>query len=274
MRLALAAALAALAFAVPAAAQPDPARILVGALERTARNVPEEVDDYTMALSWGGLEMDVYVAREHGQFYSMGENQFGVAGLLVATLLWPRLAMVYEPKMDARHRAILGVRYLRADSVDGRPVHVLLAPGLDVPWELIDAPDSVVVFVDTETRQFLHLAVAGTTAPQAEGPLMNGGRVQAAFTFGDYRETDGVTVPRRVRMEMRIQTELSEENSKELREEVHAVMVMAREEDPEHAEQQVEAIRGVMRMVRGEPWVLESTIGDVRVNTGLPDWVH
>jgi hypothetical protein len=265
--LALAAALV-LALAAPAAAQPDPAQILIGALEQAARNLPDRVADFTMTVSEDDGRTELYVWREGDEILTTVDDEMVTSSML----LWPDLAALHHDGMNARDENVAGVEYMRADTVEGRPVHVLLTPGLDLGWGEEDRPDSVLVFVDAETRQVLRLAISDEQRPTGERLNERGGRSEMTITFGDYRETDGVTAPRRMRVWMRMRLNLDDADRRALREEGAAAVAEA-EAAGEAARNEVRYLRRMISLYQGEPVVTESVIHEVRVNSGRPEWV-
>lgn len=259
---------AALVVAVPAAAQPDPAQILIGALEQAARNIPDDVKDFTMSVSDEDGRTELYVWREGDEILTTVDDEMVTSSML----LWPDLAALHHAGMNARDANIAGVEYVRADTVEGRPVHVLSAPGLKLLGEEADVPDSILVSVDTETRQVLRLAISGEQRSTGESLFERGGHSAISITFGDYRKREGVTAPRRMRVAIRMRLNLSDEDRQALRAEGAAAIAEA-EAAGEEGRLEARVIRRMVAMFQGEPVVEESVIHEVRVNSGRPPWV-
>jgi hypothetical protein len=267
MRLSLVLAGAALALAVPAAAQPDPAQILRGALEQAHRNAPDEVRDYIVTVSSGPLRTELYVWRENYQMYVQGRDWGRLGGMLEAIAMWPALGM-FE---DGESLEWLGshARYEGAETVGGRRAHVVTAP-LRLQWNVADLPDTTRVSVDARTRQILRIAAAGPI-PDGEGLMGNGGHNDVAITFGDYRATDGVTVPRRIRFEMRMRLDMDDAERAQMRRVTDAAIAQ-QEVLGASGQQAAFMLRQTRRMLEGEAMVIDMAIEGVRVNTGRPDW--
>jgi hypothetical protein len=276
MRLPIAvAAVAALALAVPAAAQPDPARLLGEAYERAHRNVGTEVRDYTLTVAAGAFRSQVYLSRNEESMSVQGQDPFGMGAFIVEMIQFIPSSPEYPLEMDAEDSQLAGVEYLGTDTVDGRPVHVLMAPGLEVRWGPGDTPDSTRVYVDAQTRQVLRVAAAGAHEPNDDaGPMSRGGHTAISITYSDYRETDGVTVPRRMRLEMRQRLELDEAERQDVRTQANAQLVEVQAEGGEGAASGAELIRHMLRIIEGEAVVIDAIVEEVRVNAGRPEWAY
>jgi hypothetical protein len=261
------AAAAALSLSAPAAAQPDPAQILREALEQAHRNAPDEVRDYIVTVSSGPLRTELYVWRENYRMYVQGRDWGRLGGMLEAMAMWPALGRFNDPaslEWLGSH-----ARYESAETVDGRRAHVVTAP-LRLQWNVADLPDTTRVYVDAPTRQVLRIAAAGPIE-EGEGPMGNGGHNDVAITFGDYRATGGVTVPRRIRFEMHMRLDLDDAERAQMRRETDAAIAQ-QEALGEDGWQAAFMLRQTRRMLEGEAMVIEAVIEDVRVNTGRPDW--
>lgn len=269
MRIAVLAAGAALALAVPAAAQPDPAQILREALEQAHRNAPDEVRDYIVTVSSGPLRTELYVWRDNYRMYVQGRDWGRLGNALEAMAMWPALGVFNYNDPASMEWLGSQARYEGAETVDGRRVHVVTAP-LRLQWNVADLPDTTRVSVDARTRQILRIAAAGAIE-DGEGPMGNGGHNGVAITFGDYRTTDGVTVPRRIRFEMRMQLDLDDAERAQMRRETDAA-VAQQDALGERGQQAAFMLRQTRRMLEGESMVIEAVIEGVRVNTGRPDW--
>lgn len=274
MRRTIAVAAAALTLALPAAAQPDPEQLLNDAYEQAYLNIPEEVRDYTMSVAAGAFPTRIYVLREEITMDVQGQDERSMGAFVREMVQYPHIATAYRPGgWGVGYARTAGAEYLGTDTVDGRPVHVLMVPGLEVHWNVADMPDSTRVYVDAQTRQILRLAVSGTREPgRGVGPTSKGGRTDLVVTYADYRETDGVTVPRRMRLEMRIRVDVDDAERQELRAESNAAILEVEAQGGERAASDAEIIRRLLRMMDGETMVIDAVVEEVRVNGGKPDW--
>lgn len=273
MRRILAAAAAALALAAPAAAQPDPMQLLSDAYERAHHNIPAEVQDYTMTVAAGAFRTQVHVSRSGGGMYVRGQDEGRQGGLVLEMVQYPEISTAYSPGMDPGYGRLAGVEYVGADTVDGRPVQVLMVPGLQVRWNVAEMPDSTRVYVDAQTRQVLRLAVSGAReSGGGVGPMATAGRTDLSVTYSDYRETDGLTIPRRMRMEMRLRMDVDDAERQALRAQGNVVLREVEAQGGERAASSAEIIRQMLRMIDGEPMVIDAVVEEVRVNAGKPDW--
>lgn len=260
--------LTALALAGPAAAQPEPepAQILRGTLEQAHRNAPGEVRDYIVTVSSGPVRTELYVWRDNSRMYVRGRDGDRLGEMLEAMAVWPDLGMFHE--RESMERLGSQARYEGADTVDGRRVHVVAAP-LRLQWNVADLPDTTRVYVDEQTRQILRIAAAGPI-PDGEGPMGNGGHNGVAITFGDYRATDGVTVPRRIRFEMRMRLDMDDAERAQMRRETDAAIAQ-QDALGERGQQAAFMLRQTRRMLEGDAMVIDMAIERMRVNTGRPD---
>jgi hypothetical protein len=98
------------------------------------------------------------------------------------------------------------------------------------------------------------------------------GRTDLSVTYSDYRETDGRTIPRRMRLEMRIRMDVDDAERQALRAQGNATLSQAEAQGGERAASSAEIIRHMLRMIDGEPMVIDTVVEEVRVNAGKPDW--
>lgn len=265
MRLFAAVATAAvLALATPAAAQPDAGRIMQGALEQLLRNVPDEVRDYTMTISSGPMRAELYVYRSEDGWETEIPYDGGVADFFLEMVVWPALS-------TAAGQDLVDVRYLGADSLEGRAVHVLDAPvpGLEVAG--IEMPGFARVHVDAETRQVLCVATSTEIEP-GEGLLADGGHAELALTFGGYETADGVTLPRRMHMRFHLQVNAPQASLAEARREIEALLAETATETSDDATEGRTMLEMMLRMLNGEPVDVSAVVEEVRVNPGPPRW--
>ncbi len=270
MRISLALATAALALAAPAAAQPHAGQIMHDALEQAHRNVAPEVRDYTLTISSGPVRTRLYVYRVQDGWKISEEADAPLADLFESMLIGPALAGAYRP--DGAAQLDAEVRYLGADSVDGRAAHVLAAqvPGLRL--ETMDLPDSAHVYVDAGTRQVLRVATSTDMEPSYSGAMVNGGHLDMVLTFGGYETIDGVTLPRRMHVQVRMQTRMGDEQRAAMRSEVSAMLQDAAADTSQEAAQIRLLTEMFLRMLDGEPMDIPAVVEEVQVNAGPPAW--
>lgn len=264
MRLFAAVATAAvLCLPAPAAAQPDARQIMHGAVEQLRRNVPAEVRDYTLTIRSGPLRSELYVYRSEDGWTTEIPYDGGVADLFLEMAIWPALSTAGQDLAD--------VRYLGADSLEGRAVHVLDAPvpGLEVAG--IEMSGSARVHVDAETRQVLRVATSTELEP-GEGLLAEGGHAEVALTFGGYETADGVTLPRRMHMHFRLQLNVPEAQRAEARREIEAMLAGSGADTSDEATEGRTMLEIMLRMLNGEPVDVPAVVEEVRVNAGPPGW--
>ncbi len=273
-----AAALAALTLAAPAAAQQDALEVLRDAMEQLARNT-EGVDDYTLTLRAGGLRTSAYVFREGDTWDVAGPDDGEVNELMRSVVLWPLFsAMVADfPDPDEMSEDALeewGDGFvLAAETLDGRRVHAL-SMNLDglVDEDGSEMPDSVRLFVDTQTRQILRMYMGGLLADMAEISPTSG-EVAMTMDFRDYRETDGVTVPRRLRLDMRMDLGLTAEQRMMMQAGIQAARAEAAADDSAEGRETVAVIDLFMGLIADGHLAMDVDVEDVQVNTGPPAWL-
>lgn len=265
-------ALAALALAAPAAAQPAADELVRGAAARLAANAPATVRNYSLTLVHGADTLPVYVHRDSANGAWEVETPGGPAsaGMLEMAMIWPQLGDPHA--LDILPRNAHHTRYLREDRVGGRRVHVVSALyGDDPPAE---QPDSSLLFVDAETRQVLRLHFSGPMQNDGDGGLIRGGgRIMLEAELGDHRETDGLTVPRQVRLILRMDgLELSAEEREEARAELDDLREQMRTETEPVVRGFLQMVELLARLVVEGRIELPVAVENVRVNTGPPAW--
>ena len=262
-----AAALAALSLAAPLRAQ-DPAQILSGALEQLARN-HGGARDYTLVVSQGEHRGEVFVHREGGEWEVVTQEGSIRGQLLGAAVVWPMLSNPGE--MEIQDINAHALRYLGTDTAGGRRAHVVSGIFGEEPPE--EQPDTSLVYVDVETRQILRMHFAGSAPP---GEAMAPGapeKMSLTMRMGDYRETDGVVVPRRLHLTLRMDMASADpEELAAMRKEMEELREMQEMSSPEMAEF-VEMIELFGQLLMTGELDLPVTVVEVRVNTGPPAWV-
>lgn len=275
MRLSAAvAAIASLVLAAPAAAQPDASRILLGALEQAHENVPAGVTDYVVTVASGSLRSRLYVYRQGDGWAMDEETDAPLADAFQGMFIGPRLAAEFSPAATELPTGMQDARYLGMDTVDGRAAHVLMSrvPGLTV--ETLPVPDLARVTVDAETRQVLRIASSTDHEPSPGGAMVNGGHLDMETTYGGYESINGVTLPRRMRMVLRMQVNLGEEQRAAMRDEMRTTFDGLAADTSQDAEQTRMLISMFLRMLDGGAMEIPGTIEDVQVNTGRPEWAR
>lgn len=275
------AAAAALLLAVPAAAQPDhdpdPAQILLGALERARENVAAGVEEYVMTLALGPARPQLYAHRHADGWTIDEEDDAPLADLFQGMAVWPRLAASVPPGATAADvdAAYPRLRYLGTDTVDGRTAHVVRARVPDLTLETMPLYGSAEVSIDAETRQVLRIAISTDIDAGEGGVMANGGHVAMTITFGGYEAVGGVTLPRRWGMHVRMRTRLTDEQLAAERAEMALVLEQEGQlggGTPAEALQNRMLIEMFIAMLDGKPMEVAAELQDVRVNTGPPDW--
>lgn len=274
-----AAALAALTLAAPAAAQDNAVEVLRGVLEQLAENT-EGVDDYTLTLRAGELRSSVYVFRDGDEWEVASPDDEEMSELLQTVVVWPMFGdmagqfpdpdEVTEEDMEE----LEGVFSLASETLEGRRAHALylnLREFVDEGDE--DLPDSMRIFVDPQTRQILRMHVAGMVADMGEfAPGGGGGDVEVTMDFRDYRETEGLTVPHRLRMDMRMDLGLTDEQRLMMQAGIQAARAEMEADDSEEGRQAAAFIDMFISLLTEGRMAMDVAVEDVQVNTGPPSW--
>lgn len=274
-----AAALAALTLAAPAAAQENAVEVLRGVLEQLAENT-EGVDDYTLTLRAGELRSSVYVFRDGDEWEVASPDDEEMSELLQTVVVWPMFGdmagqfpdpdEVTEEDMEE----LEGVFSLASETLEGRRAHALylnLREFVDEGDE--DLPDSMRIFVDPQTRQILRMHVAGMVADMGEfAPGGGGGDVEVTMDFRDYRETEGLTVPHRLRMDMRMDLGLTDEQRLMMQAGIQAARAEMEADDSEEGRQAAAFIDMFISLLTEGRMAMDVEVEDVQVNTGPPSW--
>jgi hypothetical protein len=270
------AASATFAFAVPASAQPDPGRILAGALEQTHQNVPAGVSDYLMTFATGPVRTQLYVHRSEDGWEVEEQEDAPLGDMFQGMTIWPQISTVFRPGATEQQLTALReeARYLGTDTVEGRAAHVLMwqVPGLKI--ETMEIPDTARVYVDAETRQILRVATSTDIPPGEGGAMAEGGHLDMVMTYGGYASADGLTLPQRMRMQLRMQINLGEARRTQMREEMQQVLAELAADPSEEAAQNRLLFEMFLRILNGEEMNIPATVESVRVNTGRPEWAQ
>lgn len=263
-----AAALATLLLAAPAAAQPSGTQVLRGAVEAINRSHGPEVRDYTFTMVHGGTRTPVYVERGDEEWMVHASEESPMGSLMSMAVLWPSFATAGTDAGDMEAE-LEAARYVRAETVDGRATHVVSADlGEDVTQEV----DSALLYVDAENDRLLRMHVVGTM-PE-EGGQFAGGNMRLTVDMLDHRETDGVVVPRRVRVRMMLQMpDMSDADRAEMSMAVAAVRLQLQGSTDPGERGMLAVVEMFATMLEGGEMDLPMTVEDVAVNTGPPAWL-
>jgi hypothetical protein len=273
-----AAALAALTLAAPAAAQENAVEVLRGVLDQLAENT-EGVEDYTLTLTAGSLSSSVYVFRDGDEWEVVSPEDEELGELLQTVVIWPMFGDMASEFPDPDEvteedlEELEGIFSLGSEAIEGRRAHALylnLREFADDGDE--DMPDSMRIFVDPSTRQILRMHVAGMVAEMSEMAPGGGGEVEVTMDFRDYRETDGLTVPRRLRMDMRMDMGLTDEQRLMMSAGIQAARAEMEADDSEEGRQMAALIDMFIGLLTDGRMELDVRVEDVRVNTGPPSW--
>jgi hypothetical protein len=279
MRLSAFAAAVALLLPVHATAQPepDPAQILLGALERARENVPAGVEEYVMTLTLGPARAELYAHRDADGWTIDEEDDAPLADLFQGMAIWPRLAASVPPGATAADvdAAYPRLRYLGTDTVEGRTAHVVMAHVPDLTLETMPLSGAANVSIDAETRQVLRIAISTDIDAGEGGVMANGGHVDMTITFGGYEAVGGVTLPRRWMMHVRMRTGLTDEQLAAERGQMASMLDQAGQlgsGTSAGALQTRMLIEMFIAMLDGKPMEVAGVLDDVRVNAGPPEW--
>lgn len=272
-RLLFAAALAIAALAPPAAAQTEAAeQMMLGAMDRLARNHGENVRDYSFTLVYGTTRIPVYVHRVEGEWEVETPPEPAIAEMLSAAVLWPALATL--PAEEDGHEMEEMAFRMERDTVEGRPAHVIFVAFAQTSMMGESLPDSMRLYVDEASSQVVRLEGSTNVQPDEEDgpPFGQGGRATIRVDLADYEETDGLTIPRRLRLQMQMELGGDDKQIQSLREDVaNARQMLAGDTSPEGQEMRV-MMEVLDEMLSERGMDLPMTVQDLRVNAGRPSW--
>jgi hypothetical protein len=277
MRFAAAAAtLAALVLAAPAAAQPNALQVVRGVITQLDRNA-EGVNDYTLTLRAGPMTSDIYVYRDGDEWEVASNEDEELGEMLEGLVMWPAFGEMahefpQEGEVSDAELAELGemVR-VTEDRLDGRAANVLFMR-MDGLMENEEMPDSLRMYVDPSTNQIMRIHVAGSAAGmEGMGPVA-AGDMEVTMDFRDYRATEGLTVPRRLRMDMRVEMEIPDEQKQMMATAMQAAQMEAAGNASEEGRQMAAMIEMFMGLLTEGHMELDVEVAEVRVNQGPPSW--
>jgi hypothetical protein len=261
------AALAVLTLAPAAAAQPSGGDVLRGAVETLNRSHGPAVNDYAFTLVHEDVRTPVYVERGEEDWTVHGPEDSMMGDFMVMAVVWPQL-MAVSPSAD-EYEGLQAARYAGAERVEGRRAHVVAIPaGEEFGMGNVD---SLTLFVDARNRHLLRVRVAGSM-PQGGSPV--GGDMRLGVDMLDHRETDGVVVPRRLRVRMTLMMpEMDADERAQMMMGIGAMQARLQESDEPEAKEMLAAIQLFSALVSGGEMDLPMTVEDVVVNGGRPRWL-
>lgn len=275
-----AAALAALTLATPAAAQPSNAlEVVRGVMQQLSAN-SEGVQDYTLTLRSGELSTDVYVFRDGDEWEVATPDDEEVGEVLKSLVVWPMFGEMDEEFPDPGEVSeeemaeFADVFSMSSETLDGRPAHVIFLNMREIMDE-DDAddemPDSLRMYVDPATSQIMRVHVAGVAGEMGEF-APGSGEMEVTMDFRDYQETDGLTVPRRLRMDVRADLELTDEQRQMMQAGIAAARMQMEADDSEEGRQMMALVDLFMGMLTTGHMTMDVAVENVRVNQGPPSW--
>ncbi|HEX6042168.1 hypothetical protein [Longimicrobium sp.] len=276
MRLAVAAAsLAVLTLAAPAPAQPNALQVMRGVVTQLQRN-SEGVQDYTLTLRAGALSSDVYVYRDGDEWEVATPDDEEMGDMLEGLVVWPTFGEMEDefPSEDEVSESDLAeladIINVTQERLEGRTANVLFLRMEGLVSEGGNMPDSLRMYVDPATNQILRVHVAGMAEGMSEMP--GGGDVEVTMDFRDYRETDGLTVPRRMRMDLRMEMELTDDQKQMMSAGMEAARAELAQDTSEEGRQTAALMEMFMGLLTEGHMALDVEVADVRVNQGPPSW--
>lgn len=269
-----AAALAALAVALPApaAAQPDAEAVVRNAMRVLAESHPPQVEDYTLDLVYRDVRMPVYVRRDGDEWEVLTPEESPLGDFASMAVFWPELAVMADEESDDGDE-MDDVEYLRREVVEGRDAHVVTADlGEDLP---ADGVESVELFIDARTHQVLRIHMTGILPEDAVEEFGDGeGRMDFNLDMLDHQEAEGLVVPGRLRLRMTM--ELPEMDASE-RAQMRIGIAMARTQlensDEPEAKEMLMMIDLFSAILTGDEMDLDMRVEDLQVNSGPPSWI-
>jgi hypothetical protein len=271
-----AAALAALTLAAPAAAQPNVVDVMRGVVRQLAANT-EDVEDYTLTLRSGELSTSVYVYRDGDEWQVASPDDDPVGDMLEGLVVWPKFSDIDagfpdEGEVSEEDLAeFANVFNLSSETLEGRPAHVIFLHLAEILAEDSEMPDSVRMFVDPASNQILRVHVAGVVADMGE-MAPGGGAMEVTMDFRDYQRTEGLTVPRQMRMDLRMEMEIPDEQRAMIQMSLMAARAQMAQDDSEESRRMAALMDLFGGMLTEGHMAMDVAVEDVQVNTGPPSW--
>lgn len=273
-----AAALAALTLATPASAQPNPVELMRSVIMRLAENT-EGVEDYTLTLRAGPMSTEVFVFRDGDEWEVVspeGDDQLG--DMLESLVVWPTFGELesefpdMEDVSDEDLAEFADIFNVTTETLDGRRTNVIFLRMAGLMMENSEMPDSVRMYVDPASNQILRVHVAGVAEGMDDFPGGSGGEMEVTMDFRDYRETDGLTVPRRLRMDLQVDIALTDEQKEAMQSGMDAARAELAQDQSEEGRQTAALIEMFIGLLTEGRMALDVQVDDVRVNQGPPSW--
>jgi hypothetical protein len=267
MRATFAAALATFVIAAPAAAQPNAADVLRGAIETLNRSHGPAVNDYAFTLVHNEVRAPVFVERGPDEWTVHAPEESMMGDLMSMAVLWPQLVAI-DPSSSG-DETLEEARYVGTEQVEGRRAHVIAAPAGE-GFEM-ESVDSLTAYVDAQSRHLLRVRVAGTL-PEGGSPV--GGDMRLSVDMLDHRETDGVTLPRRLRVRMTLQMpDMDPAERAQMVLGIAAIQAQLQSSGEPEAREMLAAVQLFAALMQGGEMDLPMTVEDVVVNGGRPAWL-
>lgn len=262
-----AAALATLFLVAPAAAQPSGGEVLRGAIETLNRSHGPAVQDYALTLVYNDVRTPVYVERGEDEWAVHGPEESIMGDLMVMAVLWPQFLAI-DGSAD-EFEELDQVRFVGSERVEGRQAHMVSVP-VGEGFEIQNL-DSLIAYVDAQNRNLLRFRVAGSL-PEGGGPV--GGDMRLSVDMLDHRETDGVLLPRRLRVHMTLQMpEMEPSERAQMTLGMAALQVQLQGSSDPEAREMLAAMQLFSSLMSGGEMDLPMTVEDVVVNGGRPAWL-
>lgn len=271
-----AAALAALTLAAPAAAQENAVDVMRGVMQQLAANT-EGVQDYTLTLRAGAMSTSVYVYRDGDEWEVESPSDEQMGEMLKGLVVWPMFGAMAGEFPDAGEvseeelEEFADIFNLTRETLEGRPAHAIFLHLAELMDEDSEMPDSMRIYVDPSSHQIMRVQVAGVAA-EMEDLAPGGGEMEVTMDFHDYRETDGLTVPRRLRMDLAVELEISDDQKQMMQLGIQAARAELAQDDSDEARQAAAMIDMFIGLLTDGRMAVDVEVEDVQVNAGPPAW--
>jgi hypothetical protein len=273
------AAAAALSIAAPAAAQPDVDQIVRETFQKLAASHPPEVEDYTLTLAYEGLRLPMYIYRSTDGWEVVPVGESPLNEMLQLAVIWPILISgdfgVDDASVEGAEDGGLDLEYAGTEAVGGRPAHVVALRTANGKSLGSTKVDSMRLSVDAESGELVRLHVAGELPGdeegEEEGDFVAGGDLTVTVDMLDHAVTDGLRIPRRVRLRMGL--EMPEMDPAELAElRLGLTMALSETTGNDAASREMRVIIELFSAIlEGGEIDVDALVKGVRVNSGPPD---
>lgn len=270
----IAAALAAAA-AAPAAAQTEADVFAAEVMQRLAAN-HAGVQDYSFTLVWRSTRLPVYVHQTaEGWQVETPKDGSPAQGLMIAAVLWPMLSSLDQGPDEGSDEDPWS-QYLEfgleRDTAQGQPARVLFARRRSPEWGGAALPDSFRMYVDEASRQISRVRMSGGVE-EGLGEDTPVQQVDASIDWAAYQTAGGLTLPRRLRVRMRMEMKAGPEERRAMRENLVEAAAELEGDDSPEAQQMRELLELYRAILSGSGMDLQMRMEDVRVNPGPPFWL-